>query len=90
MAIIAEIAHATGTIDGMIGGQVMDLEAEHTASRRADAGVHSSLEDGSPADGQRGQRRHLCRRRRSADPEACATSARTSGWPFRSSMMCST
>src|SRR5262249_3808466 len=28
--IIAEIAHATGTIDGMIGGQVADLEAEHT------------------------------------------------------------
>jgi geranylgeranyl diphosphate synthase type II len=27
--IIAEIAHATGTIDGMIGGQVADLEAEH-------------------------------------------------------------
>jgi geranylgeranyl diphosphate synthase type II len=34
VAIISEIAHATGTIDGMIGGQVMDLEAEHT---RADA-----------------------------------------------------
>jgi geranylgeranyl diphosphate synthase, type II len=30
VALIAEIAHATGTIDGMIGGQVMDLEAEHT------------------------------------------------------------
>jgi geranylgeranyl diphosphate synthase type II len=30
VAIIVEIAHATGTIDGMIGGQVMDLEAEHT------------------------------------------------------------
>jgi geranylgeranyl diphosphate synthase type II len=30
VAIIAEIAHATGTIEGMIGGQVMDLEAEHT------------------------------------------------------------
>lgn len=28
--IIAEIAHATGTLDGMIGGQVVDLEAEHT------------------------------------------------------------
>ncbi len=28
--IIAEIAHATGTVDGMIGGQVADLEAEHT------------------------------------------------------------
>ena len=34
VAIIAEVAHGTGTIDGMIGGQVMDLEAEHT---RADA-----------------------------------------------------
>ena len=28
--IIEEIAHATGTVEGMIGGQVMDLEAEHT------------------------------------------------------------
>jgi geranylgeranyl diphosphate synthase type II len=29
VAIIREIARATGTIDGMIGGQVIDLEAEH-------------------------------------------------------------
>jgi len=28
--IIEVIAHGTGTIDGMIGGQVVDLEAEHT------------------------------------------------------------
>jgi len=28
--IIEEIAHATGTCEGMIGGQIMDLEAEHT------------------------------------------------------------
>lgn len=28
VAIIAELARATGTVDGMIGGQVMDLEAE--------------------------------------------------------------
>jgi len=28
--IIAEVAHATGTVEGMIGGQVMDLEAERT------------------------------------------------------------
>src|SRR6201998_4768927 len=28
--IIEEIAHDTGTIDGMIGGQVVDLEAERT------------------------------------------------------------
>jgi geranylgeranyl diphosphate synthase, type II len=34
VAIIAEIAHATGTIGGMIGGQVMDLDAEH---KRPDA-----------------------------------------------------
>jgi geranylgeranyl diphosphate synthase type II len=27
--IIEEIAHATGTVNGMLGGQVMDLEAEH-------------------------------------------------------------
>jgi len=29
--IIAEVAHGTGTIEGMIGGQVVDLEAEHAA-----------------------------------------------------------
>jgi geranylgeranyl diphosphate synthase type II len=28
--VIEEIARATGTVEGMIGGQVMDLEAEHT------------------------------------------------------------
>jgi len=28
--IISEIAHGTGTVEGMIGGQVVDLEAEHT------------------------------------------------------------
>src|ERR1700683_3219376 len=28
--IIEEIARGTGTVDGMIGGQVVDLEAEHT------------------------------------------------------------
>jgi geranylgeranyl diphosphate synthase type II len=28
--IIEEIAHGTGTIQGMIGGQVVDLEAEHS------------------------------------------------------------
>jgi geranylgeranyl diphosphate synthase, type II len=32
--IITEIARGTGTVDGMIGGQVVDLEAEHT---KADA-----------------------------------------------------
>ncbi|MFB3815969.1 MAG: polyprenyl synthetase family protein [Terriglobales bacterium] len=32
--ILAEVAHATGTVDGMIGGQVVDLESEH---RKPDA-----------------------------------------------------
>jgi geranylgeranyl diphosphate synthase type II len=30
VSIIREIARRTGTIDGMIGGQVVDLEAEHS------------------------------------------------------------
>jgi geranylgeranyl diphosphate synthase type II len=30
VAIIAEIARATGTVEGMISGQVLDLEGEHT------------------------------------------------------------
>jgi geranylgeranyl diphosphate synthase type II len=34
--IISEIAHATGTVDGMIGGQIVDLESEHV---KADASV---------------------------------------------------
>ena len=29
MRIIEEIARGTGTVNGMIGGQVVDLEAEH-------------------------------------------------------------
>ena len=33
--IVEEIAHGTGTIDGMIGGQVMDLEAENTRANAA-------------------------------------------------------
>jgi geranylgeranyl diphosphate synthase, type II len=32
--IIEEVAHGTGTVNGMIGGQVVDLEAEHTQPTR--------------------------------------------------------
>jgi geranylgeranyl diphosphate synthase type II len=38
--IIEEISTATGTVNGMIGGQVMDLEAEH---RRPDAQTLESI-----------------------------------------------
>ena len=34
VAILREISHAVGTVDGMIGGQVLDLEYEH---KKADA-----------------------------------------------------
>ena len=34
--IVGELARATGTVDGMIGGQVMDLEAEHKKSTAAE------------------------------------------------------
>ena len=67
VAIIAEIAHATGTISGMIGGQVMDLEAERVASRRTDAGVHPSLQDGGAAHRQRGHGRDVRGRERGAN-----------------------
>ncbi len=30
VAVLREISHAVGTVDGMIGGQVLDLEAERT------------------------------------------------------------
>lgn len=33
--IIEELAHATGTIEGMIGGQVLDLEYEHKRANAA-------------------------------------------------------
>jgi geranylgeranyl diphosphate synthase type II len=33
--IVEEIAHGTGTVDGMIGGQVVDLEAERTTPNAA-------------------------------------------------------
>jgi geranylgeranyl diphosphate synthase, type II len=33
--IVEEIARGTGTVDGMIGGQVVDLEAEHTQPNAA-------------------------------------------------------
>jgi len=45
--IIAEIAHATGTVEGMIGGQVIDLESEHVKGRRGGLEyIHRSKELG--------------------------------------------
>ena len=57
--IIEEIAHGTGTIEGMIGGQVVDLEAEHTKPDLRNAGIHSSLQDGCSDQRECGQWRPL-------------------------------
>jgi len=41
VSIVAEIARATGTVEGMIGGQVMDLESEQvTPSAELVAAIH--------------------------------------------------
>ena len=69
VAIIREVAHATGTIDGMIGGQVVDLEAEHKKPDLGHAGIHSPFQDRRADYRQRGQRRIV--RRRQA-PARCA------------------
>lgn len=41
VSIVAEIARATGTVEGMIGGQVMDIESEHaTPTAELVAAIH--------------------------------------------------
>jgi len=53
--IIEEIARGTGTLDGMIGGQVVDLEAEQNNADGRDAGVYSSRENGCADYGESGE-----------------------------------
>ena len=65
MAIIQEIATAAGTRDGMVGGQVADLEAEGQPANAGNPGIHSSLENGGADSG--------IDRVRSAYPAAPAT-----------------
>ena len=87
--IIEEIARGTGTIDGMIGGQVVDLEAEHSKPdldtleyihrSKTAALITASVVSGGMYAG--------------ADEAAVGTCARSGNplaWHFRSSMTCST
>ena len=46
VALIAEIAASAGTVNGMVGGQVADLEAEGTSGHRGTARIYSPVEDG--------------------------------------------
>ena len=87
--IIEEIAHGTGTIDGMIGGQVVDLEAEHSKPdlptleyihrAKTAALITASLVSGGIYAGAKLK-----------ISSACAHSGSKSASRFRLSMMCST
>ena len=81
--IVRDIAAAAGTRDGMVGGQVADLEAERQPVTRGDARVHSPLEDGG-ADSRVGRVRRDCRRRRRRTIwRGCARFGEHIGWAFQ-------
>ncbi len=61
--IIAELATASGTVGGMIGGQVCRSGRRGKAAERAIARIHSPREDGRAAQGQRAHGRDLRGRR---------------------------
>ena len=81
---------ASGTVGGMIGGQVDDLEGEGKPPTRAAARIHSSREDRRAAARQRPHGRDLRRRGRRAATTRSPASANTSAWRFRSSTTFST
>ena len=88
--IIAELAHGTGTIDGMIGGQVVDLESEHVKPDLPTTRIHPPRQD-------RCAHRQLSARPAATMPEpqpwrcsACVSLAAPPDWPSRSPMTFST
>ena len=87
--IIEEIARGTGTIEGMIGGQVVDLEAEHTKPDLAMLEyIHRSKTAALiSASVVSGGFTRVPMTKRSA---SCDRSDNPSDWRFRSWMMCST
>ena len=60
--LVAELATASGTVGGMIGGQVNDLEGEGQATHRGPARIDSSRQDRGAAARQRAHGRDLRRR----------------------------
>ena len=60
--VIAELATAAGTVGGMIGGQVADLEGEGKPPRRAAARIHPPRQDRCAAPGERAHGSDLRRR----------------------------
>ncbi len=60
--LVEELARASGTVGGMIGGQVHDIEGEKTSAHRVSARIHPSRENRRSAAGQSAHGRYLCRR----------------------------
>ena len=60
--IVRRVAQATGTVEGMIGGQVRDLEGEEHKPTAELVEAHPSRQDRRADPRQPGQRRHLCAR----------------------------
>ena len=86
--VIAELATAAGTVGGMIGGQVADLEGEGKPPDARAARIHPSRQDRSAAARQRAHGSHLRGRGPAAARSAFRASASTSAWRFRSSTTC--
>ena len=61
--IIGLIANAVGTVDGMIGGQVLDIESEHQKPTSRLVEVDSPRQDRRLDPRKRGERRRICRSR---------------------------
>ena len=86
--MIAELATAAGTVGGMIGGQVADLEGE---GKPPDAQLLESYpprQDRRAAARERAHGRDLRGRGRASSLTPCPVTASTSAWRFRSSTTC--
>ena len=86
--ILHAIAQATGTVDGMIGGQVMDLEAEEHAPERRHGRSHSSRQNWRSDPRQPGCRRHVRRGERGRYRASAAVWTAKQALLFRSWTMC--
>ena len=81
--IVRSIAQATGTVEGMIGGQVMDLEAEEQPADRGTGGSDPSRQDRRIDSRQPGRRGHLRGRIARATSCVCRQFGRKAGLAFQ-------
>ena len=81
--MIAELATAAGTVGGMIGGQVADLEGEGKPPSAPLARIHPSRQDRRPAARQPAPGRDLCGRQRPGQYEALSCYGEHIGLAFQ-------